>query len=981
MWKISNTIFTTILLLILNSWLNAATTGKIRGIVTDARSGEALAGVNVMIKGMPLGAATDLDGVYVILRVPPGTYTVEAVMVGYKTAVANDVEVMVDRTITVNFALEESIMEGEEVLVEAKRDLVRTDVSASETTVGEKEAKEIPFAKRVEDLISMQAGVGGSPVEGTISIRQGSSEEINVMVDGYTTADAKFNRVFFPVNQQSIKEVQVLRGGYNAEYGQSRSGVINIVTKDPENDLHVSVDYRYEPPGLRHAGINRYDPQNMWQYRLYDGPNSMYPDTLYLYEGITPIQKIWKGWIKYAEELNNDDNPNNDMTAEEAHELWTWRHRPMEYGNLPGHNIDLSVSAGTDVLPWHLGVLFGFKYQSRPYTYTQPQPTYDENSFYLKLINKFTPSTELTITALSDKVNTVAANDANNKWWNQTSLSYDGGSSDPFYPFRKPYVDKRTSLVGLNFMHVMSPTMYLEANLSFDGNYWDSNKYPDSPESKGRTYGGQFYYDQQSGYVPLELGVTDNVSGFKMYGGAESTDDSYSERMIANVSLVDQFHPSHELKTGFETRYTHIYENRVQEHYNDPTKKFIWSSDVRPIQMSAYVQDKIEFVGMIANVGLRWDYYNANTVLPDVHRVLEYETNQEILDAFVADSFPKRKPTGKYYISPRIGVSFPITVNSKVYFNYGHFAQMPTTFGMYSTAQDYELGRMYWIGNQDLTFQKSYNYELGYDQNVFDWLQIHVGAYYKDYNDKEHGISYAHSNQAVVVETNLQGSYREVWGLELEVRKIMGRFFTGFFHYNLSQSSERNLWVADYITSPVITDNPNVGQNGELKGIPVPISGKMTPYGKGVLTVNFPENWGPKIAGYPILQKTKFNFGLYYTGPSLRYHPDASFREKHPDVEFYTIPYFSSNLRVSRDFSIINRLQMQLYLDVSNLLVSKFRTAGTYSADYYNDLYANGKTDKVGSEDVSNKNILRTESQVLYAGQHRSIILGIRILY
>ena len=72
---------------------------------------------------------------------------------------------------------------------------------------------------------------------------------------------------------------------------------------------------------------------------------------------------------------------------------------------------------------------------------------------------------------------------------------------------------------------------------------------------------------------------------------------------------------------------------------------------------------------------------------------------------------------------------------------------------------------------------------------------------------------------------------------------------------------------------------------------------------------------------------------------------------------------------------------MQLYLDVSNLLVSKFRTAGTYSADYYNDLYANGKTDKVGSEDVSNKNILRTESQVLYAGQHRSIILGIRILY
>jgi hypothetical protein len=72
---------------------------------------------------------------------------------------------------------------------------------------------------------------------------------------------------------------------------------------------------------------------------------------------------------------------------------------------------------------------------------------------------------------------------------------------------------------------------------------------------------------------------------------------------------------------------------------------------------------------------------------------------------------------------------------------------------------------------------------------------------------------------------------------------------------------------------------------------------------------------------------------------------------------------------------------MQLYLDVSNLWVSKFRSAGTGSVEYYNDLYANGKTDKVGSEDVSNKDILRTESEVLYWGQQRNIILGIRILY
>ena len=958
-----------------------ATTGKIRGIVIDAATGESLPGANVLIRNSSLGAATDIDGVFIILQVPPGIYSIQATMMGYKTSVATGAKVAADQTTTINISMQEAAIQGEEVVVVAKRDLVRTDVSASETNIAESAVKETPFAKRVEDVVSMQAGVGGNLIEGTINIRQGGADEINVLVDGFSTTDAKFSKAYFPVNQQSIQEIKILRGGYNAEYGQARSGIVSIITKDPADEIHFSADYRYEPPGLRHAGLDRYDPRKMWQYRLYDGPNSMNPDTLYLNEGITPIQKTWEGWNAYSGKLLGDENPDNDLTPEEARELWQWRHRPMVYGDKAGHNIDLTMSAGLGFLPWKANLLAGFKYENRPYTYIQPKDSYEESSYYIKLVNKLGINTKLTLNALYSNVATVENGIANNKWHPDIALSYDGGSSEPFYPYRKPFVNRASMLYGLKFVHTFSPTRYLEANLSYNGNFWDSGKFQLSSEEDGRYFHDRLYLDPQSGYIPVEQGVADDVSGFKMFGGASSEDNSYDERYVAHIAYVDQFHPMHELKTGIEMNYSRIFEERLQFHNDNPANKFVWSADVTPIQLSAYAQDKIEFAGMIANIGLRWDYYNVGKELPDPTRSLEFATNADVLDAFVSGEYPMIKPGAKTHLSPRIGVAFPITVNSKVYFNYGHFVQMSNTRAMYSTSQDYELNRMFWMGNPSMDWQKSFNYELGYDQNVYNLLQFHIGAYYKDYHDQAMDMSWAHSDQSLVLESTLLENYREVWGMELELRKVMGRFFTGFFHLNYSQSSARDMILASHITSPVITDNVNIGRNGRLDGVPLPVRGKMTPYGKGVLTFRTPIDWGPRLSGYPVLHKTSVNFGLFYTGSQLVRHPDREFERQHPDVEFHTIPYFSSNMRVSRLFSLAKNFEMEIYLDVSNLLVSEYRDANTGSKEYFDDLFINNKTDRVGSEEVSNPLILRTENDVLYRGEHRLAIFGARLAF
>ncbi len=412
-------------------------------------------------------------------------------------------------------------------------------------------------------------------------------------------------------------------------------------------------------------------------------------------------------------------------------------------------------------------------------------------------------------------------------------------------------------------------------------------------------------------------------------------------------------------------------------------QQFLWQSDVTPLQFNAYIQDKIEFLGMVANVGVRFDYYSPNGSHPDVQRTLEYQTNLEIVNSFLevedslVGSFPMITPEAKLYLSPRLGISFPITTNSKVYFNYGHFVQMPQPEAMYfSTAA---LGnRLQWLGDPTLTYQKSINYELGYDQNVYDLFQFHIGAFYKDYSDRESGIVYAHSDQSIVLESAVQRENQEIRGVDIEFRRSHGQWVTGFININITQKSTSDLEVPNVSQIPVITDNPSIGMNGELRGVPRPLISEITPYARGVVTVRTPVNWGPQVWDYPILHKTAFSFGLFYRGSQLTDHPDESFRNQHPDVKFYTIPYFSSNLRISRNFDISTLGNLELYFDISNLVVSKYRSAIPNRKDYYDDLYANGKTDKVGSEDVANPMILRTESDVLYSGQHRTYILGFR---
>ena len=108
----------------------SGTTGKLTGVVIDSETKSPLPGANVIVEGTSIGAATDMEGNYIIINVPPGVYTLKAMMMGYTTTNITNVRVNVNLTSTVNFELKPTVLEmGEEVTIVADREMIQKDIT------------------------------------------------------------------------------------------------------------------------------------------------------------------------------------------------------------------------------------------------------------------------------------------------------------------------------------------------------------------------------------------------------------------------------------------------------------------------------------------------------------------------------------------------------------------------------------------------------------------------------------------------------------------------------------------------------------------------------------------------------------------------------------------------------------------------------------------------------------------------------------
>jgi len=206
-------------------------TGKIAGTVVDQTSRDPLPGVTVRVSGIELVAVTGPKGEYFILNIPIGTYDVEARMIGYLPVQIARISVSTDLTTRADFTLQTTVIDVKDpVEVSGARPMIRPDLTASSEALTAREIVSLPVTD-ISELIMMQTGVVRD-AEGGLHVRGGRSDEIAYYVDGASSQDPLLGGLGSHIQLDTIEELVVNRGGFDAQYGEAMSGVVNIVTRD-----------------------------------------------------------------------------------------------------------------------------------------------------------------------------------------------------------------------------------------------------------------------------------------------------------------------------------------------------------------------------------------------------------------------------------------------------------------------------------------------------------------------------------------------------------------------------------------------------------------------------------------------------------------------------------------------------------------------------------------------------------------------------
>lgn len=737
----------------------AGETGKLAGRVTDKQTGEALLGVNIILMGTTMGAAADEEGRYYILNIPPGTYELKASAIGFHTIIITDVGVKTDLTTEINIQMESTIIETPVVTVVAEQKMVQKDITSTRKTISRESMNQLPGVESTYDIFKLQAGtiLGIDPqnlqlADGIqlqtrdqsvkdIHIRGGRGGEILFLIDGIPVTHPIYGgRSVLDLDVNAVDQIVLLTGAFNAEYGQAQSGVVNITTRSGSDVFTGGVEYRSD------------------QLKVFSTTYNTDYLTLYL-GGPEPITKYVlpqlginiPGNLYYFLSLNG----NITNTAYN-------NHRTREQINFFGFDITErqdNISNITGKLTWGI-----------------------------------TPSFRAVVSYIGSF-----------KDWSDFDWLW------LYNPDNLPSYSRDNNNLTLTFNHVLSRSTYYSLNFGYLGlntkgalfgknpsDYWRFSK-----DGQEYTYNEWKEFSNNYSITPdlvksnIKSPQVDPLTGFFDSQGYNSIwRDDITKTFTLKGDLTSQFHPEHLIKTGFEFQYNDISYIDIQHggvqlsDYGEwafqrdtatpppvappgPFNEFSrnrWVFHTYPMTGSAYLQDKFEKEFLIINAGLRFDWFYLGSTFDSEDWKAQWEA---------ATGLESNWSKFKYKFSPRLGISFPITERTVVFFSYGHFFQIPEMQFFYR--DPYSGGT---TGNPNLDYERTIIYEFGLTHQIFYDLAIDIKSYTKDISHQI-GTTQLKAALGIPVELFDNKSYGRARGIEFELSKRYADFYSGKLTYTV----------------------------------------------------------------------------------------------------------------------------------------------------------------------------------------------------
>ncbi|RLC48878.1 MAG: hypothetical protein DRH57_01350 [Candidatus Cloacimonadota bacterium] len=890
-------IITILWLLIYFTVTFAGTTGKLVGRVIDADTKEPIANASVILLGTEMGGPTDNKGRYMIINIPPGTYDVKSLQMGYAPMTVKGVKISLDLTTTINFELHKEAIGVKGIEVKAKKKLVDKDITGSVNIVSTEDVKAMPI-ENIQEVVALEAGAVGSGE--SMHIRGGRSGEVVYTVDGMSVSNPVYGGFGLNLDMDAVKDMSIQTGGFTAEFGNAQSAIINLVTKSGGPEYSGKIEYRTD-------------------HLIGEGNNS--DQVKFNFGGPVLFGKMKDKFTFFI-------NASGSWTDTRYKDYYHIDKDDAMYSYLSKVQIDEinSLGSGRDkFLGIELGDRFLNNYQFRFKTKYKIDPKRKIYFSYTGDKETYRPYSHSWRYALEHYQHQETTH-------NRQSFTFDHSINPKmFYTIKgsrfvtnvkiDPGVDRDWYFTG--------STKINEVPLKVVGDQQVQN-----PEYPTRGWTLNFvYYD--------ELGNPENASFIApgTYDGTNLDDKTTTYNLRSDFTY--QINEVHSAKTGFEFMYHniekdvlgspwYIYESRRQEYlgkvepvridtleedgtitiyevysHEDSLAAIKYSAGkldgykAKPWQGAFYVQDKMEWEGMIVNMGIRFDvWYLKDWLFGKEYEILKSDGTYEV------KKFAKNL---QIMVSPRLGVSHPITEKDVLHFAYNYQSQLPAMQYVFTSATPEvgESGSL--VGNPNLKPETTITYEVGIGHQIGEDYLIDITTYYKNiYNLVSTELVRSKIEAAREYNQYVSKDYGSVKGIDFSFSKRFSNFWGLKLNYSYSWAMGTNSGAHDVV-------------NSEIRNLrEFPLSWDVRHNANVNCEFNIPKDEEFRLFGLKLPDQLGFTF-LWRINSGLPYTPITEY-DKVLDTNSERMPWTSTaNLKFTKKFDLIKKSKVELYCQINNL--------------------------------------------------------------
>jgi len=868
--------------------LNAQTVGKLSGKIIDRDTREPIIGCNVVIVGTKLGATTDIDGSYFILNIVPDKYDVEASMIGYQKVLEHGVIINSEKTTTIDFSLTSTTLTQGVVEIVATRPDVQPEKTSTSEVIRPDDVNAIAGMRDVTDVIGLAADVTDGHFRGGRTGEEYYTLQGMGIVNPFDASSA-----FIPI-LSAVEEVEVVTSGFGAQYGNAQSGIVNITMKEGKSDKwRTTFESRVRAPGRKTFGPSVYDASaNAYLAKLFNKNFWLTGDPD---NGNQPLLS------RMGSGLLNRYGQDTAVMLQVAYTLWL-KQMKRDLNQAYGKDIDYSVE-GSSGGPLNDNMTMFVAMRSNVVNPEFPTQQPDVDRQFMGNVSTDFGGGAILLTSggysISNKNVFPSSNDLGyyNWLWDRT-LSIE-------------YQTTENGQLGARFSKTLSANTFYElklnalsTKLNLGSTPWPSTL-PDSIALQSQS---------------AKIAITTPVTGPDEFTYLKGNDDFKDEKTLTvsfEASLTSQVTKSHLFNGGIQFN---SYSIQANDKSSTSSSLQLANYTANPIEGALYIQDKMEFEGMIANIGLRLDVWNANkdyyvntfdpfAVVDDSGRVVQNMANAD-----------KARTPLLGRLQPRAGISFPVSVNTVFHLNYGSFVQRPSFQYVVATTVSQVYNKPVTLGNPRLEPQTTNSYDIGVMQGLGEGFTLDVSGYYKDVKDLIEEATFNDATNTVEYNSYYNRDYADIRGFRTTLAKKKGNF-TGTVGYQYSVATGKSATANG--APPVFTQVNGVVTTdlGQVPRRDVLLDFDRTHNLTVTLQYMTPKEFGPMFfGGYPL---ENFTLSLNSFARSGRPYTSSYDRTLLNINGARTPAEYNSNVRLTRVIDDFFGTKGTIYVEVFNLFNDK----------------------------------------------------------